>query len=234
VSSLLSCLIGVVRLKAVSQGGSLSRKAVWLAGLAALALVVLVLPAVASAAVCTNTYKGPAEGEYQIAANWSAEHVPTSSDVVCVGAGETVKVTEGTNLAGIVQVEGTLVISSGTLEVSNALEVSMVSKLTVSGGTLTGAATVEVSSELSWTSGTMSGSGSTVLLPGTVGSLALTGSSFLAACSFVNEGTMTLSSGQLWWSSPASMDTLICPPAFTPRGTTKATPLARPARRSPH
>jgi RHS repeat-associated protein len=201
----LSCLIGVVRLQAASQGSSLSRKAVWLAGLAALAVVLLALPAMASAAVCTNTYKGPAEGEYQVAANWSAEHVPTSSDVVCVGAGETVKVTEGTNLAGILQVEGTLVISGGTLEVSTALEVSMVNKLTVSGGTLTGAATVEVSSELSWTSGTMSGSGSTVLLPGTVGSLALTGSSFLVARSFINEGTMTLSSGQLWLSEGAEL-----------------------------
>ncbi len=197
--------LAVPPLKGRSQGSVLSRKAVWLSGLAALALVVLGLPAVASAALCTNTYKGPAEGEYQIAANWSAEHVPTSSDVVCVGAGETVKVTEGTNQAGIVQVEGTLVIKGGTLEVSNALEASVISTLNLSGGTLTGTAAIDVSGELSWSAGTMSGSGSTVLLPGTTGSLALTTSSFLAARSFVNEGTMTLSSGQLWLSEGAEL-----------------------------
>ncbi len=204
--SRISLLAEVIRMKAGSQGSRPSRKAVWLAGLAALALMLLVLPAMASAAVCTDTYNGPAEGEYQIAANWSAEHVPTSSDVVCVGAGETVRVTEGINQAGIVQVEGTLVIKGGTLEVSNALEASILGTLNMSGGTLTGAATVDVSGELSWTAGTMSGSGSTVLSPGVSGSLAVTPSNaFLAARSFVNEGTMTFSSGQLWLSEGAEL-----------------------------
>jgi len=159
----------------------------------------------ASAATCTDTYKGLAEGEWQIAANWSAEHAPTSSDVACVGAKETVKVTEGTNLAGIVQVEGTLVISGGTLEVSNALEASTVSKLTISGGTLTGAAAVDVSSELAWSGGTMSGSGSTVVESGASGSLAFSSNGFLAARSLINEATMTLSSGQLWLSEGAEL-----------------------------
>jgi phage baseplate assembly protein gpV len=196
-------LVQTIRLKTGSQGGVLSRKAVWMAGLVFFG--VLMLPEMASAAVCTNTYKGSAEGEWQIAANWSAEHVPTSSDVACIGAKETVRVTEGTQQAGVVQVEGKLVVSGGTLEVSNALEASAVSELTLSGGTLTGAAAVTVSSELSWTGGTMSGSGSTVVASGATGSLAFASSSFLAARSFVNEGTVTLSAGQLWLSEGAEL-----------------------------
>jgi RHS repeat-associated protein len=199
----LSWFVRTVCSRTASQGSILSRKAVWLAGL--VVLVVLMLPAVASAAVCTDTWKGPAEGEWQVAADWSAEHVPTSSDVACIGIADVVRVTEGSNQAGIAQVEGTLVIKGGTLEVSNALEASVLSKLTVSGGTLTGAATVDVSSELSWTSGTMGGSGSTVLLSGATGSLALTTSSFLATRSLVNEGTITLSTGQLWLSEEAEL-----------------------------
>jgi RHS repeat-associated protein len=192
-----------VRLKVGSQGSALSRKAVWLAGLAFLAL--LVVPGVASAATCTDTWEGPVEGSWQTPADWSSGAVPTSSDVACVGSGDTVKVTEGAQQAGAVQIEGTLVVSGGSLEVSDALEASVVSKLALSGGTLTGSAVVTVSGELSWTSGTMSGSGSTVLASGAAGSLALTSSSFLAGRSLVNEGTITLSVGQLWLSEGAEL-----------------------------
>jgi RHS repeat-associated protein len=190
----LSCLIGTVRLKAPSQGSALSRKAVWLAGLAALALMVLALPAMASAAVCTDTYKGPAEGLWQTAANWSAEHVPTSSDVACVGASETVKVTEGSNQAGVVQVEGTLVVSNGTLEVTNALEASTISRLTVNGGTLTGASTLNVSTSFLWEGGTMSGSGSTVLESGVSGTIEA-GFDHISERSWVNNGTLAYKKG---------------------------------------
>ena len=96
-------LVVVPQRKGRSQGSALSRKAVWLADL--VALVVLVLPAVASAAVCTDTWTGPAEGNWNIAEDWSLKAVPTSSDVACVGAKETVKVTEGSNQAGVVQVD---------------------------------------------------------------------------------------------------------------------------------
>ena len=193
MSSLLSCLAGAVRLKAGSQGSALSRKAVWLAGLVVFG--VLLLPAMASAAVCTNTYKGLAEGEWQIAANWSAEHVPTSSDVACVGASETVKVTEGTNHAGVLQDEGTVVVSGGSLELASALEASSAATLSVLGGSLITVGEVVVSG--SFTGGgfaTLKGAGSVVIASGGNGSVAAAGSAGLTLeeGTLRNEGTFTI------------------------------------------
>jgi hypothetical protein len=90
-----------------------------LGALIALLSFAAALPAVASAAECTDTWTGPAEGTWQTAANWSAGHVPTSFDVACIGSGKTAKVTAGTNPVGVVQGEGTVLLSGATLEVSS-------------------------------------------------------------------------------------------------------------------
>ena len=39
--------------------------------------------------------------------------VPSTTDVVCIGVGKTVTVSEGTQQAGVLSVSGTLVISGG-------------------------------------------------------------------------------------------------------------------------
>ena len=159
--------------------------------LAALLVAVLVLaPGSASAEpVCTDTWTGPNEGTWQTAGNWSTGIVPTSTDVACIGTGKTVKVTEGANHTGVVQGEGALVISGGSLEVANALEASKIKALTV-GGMLTGAGTLDVSSSFIWASGTMSGTGSTVVMSGASG--AIESGVTLEGRSLVNEGTTTL------------------------------------------
>ncbi|HEY3959755.1 MAG TPA: hypothetical protein VGL68_04505, partial [Solirubrobacteraceae bacterium] len=120
-------------------------------------------------------------------------------DVACIGAGKTVVVTEGANQTGVVQGEGTVALSGGMLEVSNALESSRIHGLTMgSGGTLTGAATLDVSSSFAWEhESTMSGSGSTVLLPGSTGSFTLASTANLTRRTLVNEGVLTQSSGRL-------------------------------------
>jgi RHS repeat-associated protein len=165
--------------------------------LAALLVAVIVLmPASASAeSLCTDTWVGPAEGTWQTAADWSTGGVPTFTDVACIGAGKTVKVTEGTNQTGVVQGEGTLVISGGSLELANALEKSSMNGFTVSGGTLTGAGILDVSGSLSWTGGTMSGSGQTVLVGG--GSGSISGGVVLTQRALVNEGTLTFSANYI-------------------------------------
>jgi RHS repeat-associated protein len=177
---------------------SWSRGCCFLAGVAprAACLVVvvaagaLVLPAGAAAEpVCTDTWTGPAEGPWTTAEDWSTGIVPTSTDVACIGTGKTVKVTEGANHTGVVQGEGALVISGGSLEVANALEASKIKALTV-GGTLTGAGTVDVSSSFTWASGTMSGTGSTVVMSGASGVIEY--GDVLEGRSLVNEGTTTL------------------------------------------
>jgi RHS repeat-associated protein len=131
--------------------------------------------------------------------------VPSSADVACIGAGKTVKVTEGTSQAGVVQGEGALVIS-GSLEVASALEASKIKALTVEGegAVLTGPATVSVSGSFLLDSGTMSGSGTTVVLSGATGSFGATGThKQLVERTFVNEGTTTFAQGQIRMSQGA-------------------------------
>ncbi len=150
-------------------------------------------PTVASAeSLCTDTWTGPAEGEWSTVADWSGEHVPGSTDVACIGAGKTV-VSAGTDEAGVVQGAGTVEVASGSLEVSNSLEPSVLGSLKQGGGSLKGAATIEITSSLAWTSGTMSGSGSTVISSGASASISGFGGT-LEERALVNEGTTTLSS----------------------------------------
>jgi RHS repeat-associated protein len=184
--------IGIARLQSGSQGSALSRKAVWLAGL--VAVVVLTVPAVASAATCTDTWTGPSEGSWGTAADWSLGTVPASSEVACIGATATVNVTEGTNQAAVLVDEGGLVISGGSLELTSVSEASTTSSLTQHGGTLTGAGTLDVSGSFVWGGGTMSGSGSTVLDTGVSGTIE-TGYADLSERSFINHGTVAYTKG---------------------------------------
>lgn len=190
----LSWLVGTVRAKAPSQGSALSRKAVWLASLAALILMALMLPAMASAA-CSKSWVGPTEGVWQTAADWSPEGVPTSSDVVCIGVADVVRVTEGSNQAGVVLDEGGLSVLGGSLEVSSTAEASSVGTLTVSGGTLTGAAEVFVTGFFSGGEfGQMTGSGKTVLELGSIGVVNSEDGSWLTLekRALENEGKLTV------------------------------------------
>ncbi len=78
--------------------------------LAASQAVVLMLAPVGARAegLCTDKWKGPSAGEWSVAADWSAGHVPESSDVACIGSGATVSVYGSGNVTGAVQGEGTL------------------------------------------------------------------------------------------------------------------------------
>ena len=161
----------------------------------------LVVPDVAAAeSVCTDTFD-VAEGTWQAPANWSEGRVPGSSDVACIGSGKTARVFEAGSQAGVVQGEGTLDLGGGSLEVSDALEVSSLHALTLTGGTLTGAGTVDVSGSLSWEGGGMAGSGSTVIASGATASLGdvnIEGSRLV-----VNEGTATDGSNTFTMSETA-------------------------------
>jgi RHS repeat-associated protein len=165
--------------------------------LVALLVAVLALaPASALAEpLCTDTWTGANEGLWQTGSNWSTGKVPSSTDAACIEAGKTVKVTEGTNQAGVLEDKGTLVMSGGSLEIVSALEASSAHALTLSGGTLTGPGVLDVSSSLLWSGGTMSGSGSTVL-GSAVSATVESGFVTLGQRTLVNEGTLTFSSGE--------------------------------------
>src|SRR5690348_3886727 len=69
------------------------------------------LSSTASAAECTDTWTGPAEGGWQVAANWSAGHVPTEADVACIGAGKTAWISSPQSV-GVVQGAGSLYLTN--------------------------------------------------------------------------------------------------------------------------
>ncbi len=168
----------------------------------AIGLVLLLgaLPAVASAAECTNTWTGGAEGTWQTATNWSAGNVPTSTDVACIPVGKTVKVSAGTHSVAVVQGEGTLFLREATLEVLNTTEASEVGSLKVGyKSVLTGPATVVASSNFEWLSeSTMSGTGATVVGPEATGSITTGGGwGNLKERHLVNEGTFAINVGIL-------------------------------------
>jgi hypothetical protein len=166
--------------------------------LLALLVVLAVVPAGASAEpLCTDTWTGPSEGEWRTSSDWSTGKVPSSTDVACIEAGKTVEISEGTYQTGVLLDRGTLVISTGgSLEIVDALEASSAYTLSLTeAGTLTSAGTLDISHSLSWRAGsTMSGSGSTVLQSGASGT---TANGKLKDRTFVNEGNLTLTSGDL-------------------------------------
>ena len=130
--------------------------------------------------------------------NWSTGVVPTATDVACFGAGTTVTLTEGGNAATVIDT-GTLILQSGTLEVSSALEPSSVKFLTLKGGTLAGAATVNVSGSLLSEGGRMTGSGATVILPTASGTLGVKTSILeLVSRTLRSEGTTVFDSGRIY------------------------------------
>jgi RHS repeat-associated protein len=164
----------------------------FLGAILSLALIGALLPAVASAAECTDTWTGPAEGSWATAADWSAGHVPTGSDVVCIGAGKAVYASSGSNAAASVQAEGTLSVKS-TLELTAGTSTFTHLELGY-GGILTGAGDVVVTEYLYWWGGSLSkmtGSGSTVLAPDAT---ALIESAVLKERTFTNDGTVDLTS----------------------------------------
>jgi YD repeat-containing protein len=166
--------------------------------LVVLLVVVLALGAASASAesLCTDTWTGPAEGEWTIAEDWSTGKVPTSTSVACIGSGKTIKVIGGTNETGVVQGEGTLSITGGTLEVTSALEASKLSTLTLSNGTLhvSGSQLGVASSFTSSGSPVISGSGKVVIESGASGTIGAGGNCVplsLKEVMLVNDGTLT-------------------------------------------
>jgi hypothetical protein len=177
-------------------------RAGWAYGAVVLSLLVLGAPSARAEPLCTDTWTGPGEGTWQAAADWSAERVPTSTDIACIGAGKTVRVSEGTDQAAVVEGEGALSISGGSLELAGALEEGgRLHSLTLAGGTLEGAGALRLSAVFSWTGGTMSGSGSTVLESGVTSGAINPGAGkavSLTKRELVNDGTLTWSRVRQW------------------------------------
>jgi RHS repeat-associated protein len=170
-----------------------SWRAVVLAVLLSPLVILALVPGSARAeALCTDSWLGASEATWSTASSWSAGHVPTSTDVACIGAGKTVGIASGSDQAGVVQGLGAVAITGGSLEVANALEPSSIATLSVLGGTLTGAAEVDVTgSFLGGSNGSYVGSGTLVIAPGATGAV-LGGSAFFVYGTLINNGSLTV------------------------------------------
>ena len=164
-----------------------------------LILLAPAFPGSASAAECTNTWVGPAEGTWPTAANWSAKKVPTSGDVVCIGAGNVIEV-NGSQQAAVVSGASEIRISGGaTLALSGTEEQSSVRGLSLKGGAIDGPGAIHVTNLLSVSGegSTMKGTGSVVVDPGASGVLHPVGNMDLSVRTLINEGTTTLQGGRI-------------------------------------
>ncbi len=170
--------------------------------------------AVSANSTCTDTWTGASTGSWQTASNWSTGSVPVYSDVACVGAGVTVRVTEGANQVGVLVDAGSLDLLGGSLELASGATPSRVGYLELSNGILAGFGTLEVTGGLLWgPNGQMTGSGATVLKTGASGEISAASESpspgsgcepmGLIERPFVNEGTLTFVSGTLLVSEGA-------------------------------
>ncbi len=190
-----------------------------IAGAAAAALLACLTMATGASAqsVCTDTWTGPSEGNWQTAADWSTGNVPTSSDVACIEAGDRVDVSEGTAQAGVVQGEGALALSGGTLELTDALEASSIASLSLSRASLAIADELDVGSGFAGGgsgASTISGTGRLVVdsgVTGTIGGGERCSRLVLDGVTLVNQGTLTFGApggaedGPIWMENGAQL-----------------------------
>ena len=201
------------KMRSTSGGRGHRRASAWrVVGVVVVSLVALALvPAGASAeTLCTDTWVGGSSGLWKVESNWSTGHVPSSSDVVCIGSGSTVEVTTQVgNAAGVLAVEGTLVLAAGSLEVASSLEASAVHVLKLTGerSAITGAGTIDVTSnlEISGEPDNMTGPGSFVLKSGASGTINVGTPARLQGRSLVNEGTLTWAAGAIFLEEGAQI-----------------------------
>jgi RHS repeat-associated protein len=125
--------------------------------------VMLGLPA-SVLAECTDTWTGPESGRWVEAEHWSAEHVPTEEDVVCIPASKRVEVDAPGQRAAMLQGSGLLSISEGSLALVGVEEPSNIATLELeAGGELGGTGELFVTDSLVATGGLMKGDGYTKL-----------------------------------------------------------------------
>jgi hypothetical protein len=154
-----------------------------------LAVLALAAPAGAVQSPCTKTWSGPATGTWNTPGNWTPSGVPGAADVVCIGPGTDTTANATSTVTGL-RSEGIVRVTTA-LTLSSATEESVVEDLRLGSG-LAGAGDLDVDT-LTWTSGTMSGAGTTTVRE----QHTISGGSVGDGRSLVTEGTGT------WTGAPA-------------------------------
>jgi hypothetical protein len=155
----------------------------------------------------TVSWTGPTSGDWSTTSYWSIGSLPGAGDDVTIPSGTTVTHSTGSDSIHRLTVQGSLVISGGTLSVGAT---STAANLTLSGGTLTGAGAITVSGSFSWSGGVQSGSGSmtisssaTFTLNSSSSALTLSGRTVNNAgtANWTGSGALQLNAGASWNNS---------------------------------
>ena len=166
----------------------------------------LLFPSLAAAAAIS--WDGGGDGvSWSDAINWSGDVLPGASDDVTINVGGTATITlaSGTQTINSLSCDEALVISGGSLDIAAASSITAGGSLTLSGGTLTGGGTLTVTSTMVWSSGTMSGSDSTIIQSGATLTLSA-GTSTLDTRTLDNSGTITWTGGTFYLNNSAVLN----------------------------
>lgn len=173
---------------------------------------------------CTSDFDGglgiPPGTDWNTAANWNPDGVPTGSSDVCIGAAFTVNhagtdtINKLQNIAGTLNLTGGALTVNGTASVGGTLSASAgsatfngttnITNLSLTGGTTTFSGTTASITALTFNSGTLNASSGTVTLPvagytHAGGTLRLNGGSVSTA------GTITQTGGLIQGGSPGTL-----------------------------
>ena len=132
--------------------------------------------------------------------NWVGDELPGAADDVVVDAGYPDIVASGDVTIKSVTSDSPIEISGGSFSVA---EPSTLSDLVVSNGTLTGDGVVTVTDTLSWSGGTMSGTGKTVLASGANGAISGTSANKIVGRTLENAGTIDYTGTRLYFGAQA-------------------------------
>ena len=128
------------------------------------------MTAAPAAPACTISFTGDPTGggstAWGTAANWSPQRLPGANDDVCIPPGKTVVHSTGTDTVLSIKSQGDLQLTGGSLTLTRTSDPSPITKLEMSGGTLAGAARVEIGLSMAWSGGTMTGTGTTAVIAG--------------------------------------------------------------------
>jgi len=131
---------------------------------AASAVVGGLAPSAALGSECTDTWTGSESGNWIEAESWSAERVPTESDVACIPKSHSVIVDSGPQRVETLRGGGELVITEASLAVVGVAEASNIGTLRLrQGGELGGTGELWVTEFLLGAGGLMKGDGYTRL-----------------------------------------------------------------------
>ena len=128
------------------------------------AFVAKIVPTYTSSCLnSTISWTGAAgDGLWQTAGNWNTLTVPGLNDNVCISdANAIVTLSAGSYSINSLNCAGTLIISAGSLSITATTILSQVNNLTLNGGILSGTGHLVVYGLCNWTSGQMTGTGST-------------------------------------------------------------------------